>query len=294
MPASRTTGTCCVPAVIIRCWLIRWTSCSSAARSANIRKGWREGDGPWTSWVQDRQPCSREPTSGASRGRVSSREPTKGSRRRASPRHPPRGHGPPPSSRGELDTELRRGSQDREATSGSAWSPTLIIPTKAFWTNSRYDGQGARAEVGGLLVVRRRAGLRQSTHRWLPTSILRCSKRAARTVRVPGSGEGDRTAGLARTIEIVAKRRPASASDKACSAVRAITDGESAEWRKTFVCEASSSARIGSPPRQCEAGGTREVARRSRVVVHAFDWPVSSCAQGVADQVSYEPTFGRS
>jgi hypothetical protein len=59
----------------------------------------------------------------------------------------------PSAPRGELDSELRGGSPDPEASNGSAWSPTFIIPTKGSWTNCRYEGQGARAEgVGGELA----------------------------------------------------------------------------------------------------------------------------------------------
>jgi hypothetical protein len=80
----------------------------------------------------------------------------------------------------ELDSELRRGSPDPEASTRSAPSQTFIIPTKAFWTNCRYERQGARAGKSGAgWLVRRRAGLRPSTHLWLPTSILTCSQRAA-------------------------------------------------------------------------------------------------------------------
>ncbi len=49
-----------------------------------------------------------------------------------------------------------RGSPDREASTGSACSPTLIIPTKASWTNCRYEDRGkgrtrghAGASTGG-------------------------------------------------------------------------------------------------------------------------------------------------
>ena len=75
---------------------------------------------------------------------------------------------------------VRRESPDPEATTQSAPSQTFIIPTKAFWTNCRYEGQGATAEVGGQAgwCVDGR-GLRPSTHLWLPTSILTCSHRAA-------------------------------------------------------------------------------------------------------------------
>jgi hypothetical protein len=48
--------------------------------------------------------------------------------------------------------DVRRGSPDPEATTHSAPSQNFIIPTKAFWTNCRYDGQGATAEVGGKLA----------------------------------------------------------------------------------------------------------------------------------------------
>ena len=110
--------------------------------------------------------------SGASRGCVSSREPANSSGTRLSPIHPRADHGPPsPGARGELDSELRRGSPDRQASTGSAWSLTLIIPTKPFWTNCRYDGQGARQKSGACRLVRRRAGRAPSTHRRLPTQI---------------------------------------------------------------------------------------------------------------------------
>jgi hypothetical protein len=43
---------------------------------------------------------------------------------------------------GQPDREMRRGSPDPEAAKGSASSPTLIILTKASWTNCRYEGAG--------------------------------------------------------------------------------------------------------------------------------------------------------
>jgi len=39
-----------------------------------------------------------------------------------------------------LGASRRRGSSDPEASTASARSPTLIIPTKASWTNCRYEG----------------------------------------------------------------------------------------------------------------------------------------------------------
>ena len=91
---------------------------------------------------------------------------------------------------GQPDRALRRGSPDPEAAKGSASSPTLIILTKASWTNCRYEGQGQlQKESGASWLVRQRAGLRLLTHPWLPTSILSCSPRtvmsAARMATLP-------------------------------------------------------------------------------------------------------------
>ena len=55
-----------------------------------------------------------------------------------------------------LSAPMRRGSLDGEASSDSAWSPTLIILTKAFWTNCRYDGRGQGRKLGACWLVRRR------------------------------------------------------------------------------------------------------------------------------------------
>ena len=57
-----------------------------------------------------------------------------------------------------LSAPMRRGSPDGEASSDSAWSPTLIILTKAFWTNCRYDGRGQGQKLGACWLVRRRGG----------------------------------------------------------------------------------------------------------------------------------------
>jgi hypothetical protein len=78
---------------------------------------------------------------------------TNSSRTRESSRH--RLGGPkaaPPAPEAGTRRRLRRGSPDPEASTGSAWSPTFTILTKASWTNCRYEGRGARAEAGGGLV----------------------------------------------------------------------------------------------------------------------------------------------